>query len=323
MNALAQDDDAGSTPPATGAPPLRAREAALAFMDGTRTGWRATHLSTWCKKLKDGGHLTPWDAPGGKLLVTEGNVRQELSLDGSVAVLDLPSTKQLITTARERVLAGIGTLLTTPPDDRFVRAAVYAGRARRMTLGGASTWVPVLREGELLSQWVLALFAVDALAHREVYDELLGVCEMCGAVSLRVAGQRRRCHQHAGNHPSGRIPLRLGLSPIPADGVLASFARSRALRARRSRWLRLRATKPDLARNTRRPPPPAAHPAFGRAPEDRRPAPRRRNPKANSLGINCSGGGAQAAAAHAHPVQSASTLVVDIRTRGATRQPGN
>jgi MFS family permease len=47
---------------------------------------------------------------------------------------------------------------------------------------------------------------------------------------------------------------------------------------------------------------PTQTPALGKAPEDRRPAPRHRNPKANSRGINCSGGGAQAAAAHAHPV---------------------
>ena len=206
MNALAHED--GPVPTHLPADPIRAREAALDFMDGTRLGWRASHLATWCKALRDAGQLTPWDHTTGRLLVTEGNVRQELALSSSVAMLDLPSTKALLTTARERVLTGLGTLLTTPPDDRFVRAAVYAGRARRTSKNGVATWVPVLREGELLSQWVLALFAVDALAHREVYDELLGICELCGSVSLRVATQRRRCPQHVGNHSSGRVPLR-------------------------------------------------------------------------------------------------------------------
>jgi hypothetical protein len=52
---------------------------------------------------------------------------------------------------------------------------------------------------------------------------------------------------------------------------------------------------------------PKRHPvksAVSFLPGDGRPRPRR-NPEAKSLGIHCSGGGAQAAAAHAHPVQSA------------------
>ena len=192
---------------------LRAREAALSFVEGTRGGWRASDLVSWCRTcLLEPGYLTPWNASSGRLLVTEGAARLEIPIaasHGEELALDVPSTKWMLSTARERVLAGLGQLMTTPPDDRFVRAAVYTGRVRRVSDGRTSSWRPVLGEGELLSYWVLALFAADALAHREVYDELLGICEVCGAVSLRVSSQRRRCAQHGpASRSSSKIPYR-------------------------------------------------------------------------------------------------------------------
>ena len=178
---------------------LRERDAALAFVEGTRGAWRASDLVAWCRThLLEPGYLTLWNAGSGRLLITEGAARLEVPIEagGSELSLDVPSTKWMLATARDRVIAGLGQLLTIPADDRFVRAAVYTGRVRRVSDGRASSWRPVLGEGELLSYWVLALFAADALAHREVYDELLGICEVCGAVSLRVSSQRRRCPQH-------------------------------------------------------------------------------------------------------------------------------
>lgn len=190
---------------------LRARDAALAFVEGTRSSWRAADLVAWCRaELLDPGYLTPWDASKGRLLITEGAARLDVPTTAAASnvALDVPSTKWMLATARDRVLAGLSQLMATPGDDRFVRAAVYTGRVRRVSDGRAASWRPVLGEGELLSTWVLALFAADALAHREVYDELLGICEVCGAVSLRVSTQRRRCPQHGPLRSSGKIPLR-------------------------------------------------------------------------------------------------------------------
>jgi hypothetical protein len=186
------------------------RHAALSFVEGTRTTWRAQELATWCRDhLLASGYLSPWNATTG-LIITEGQARLEIPLRGDVTtpLFDVPSTKWLLSTARERVLAGLSQLLATPADDRFVRAAVYTGRVRRVTEGRSSSWRPCLREGELLSCWVLGLFAADVLAQREVYDELFGICEVCGAVSIRVAAERRRCAAHATASRSSRQKIR-------------------------------------------------------------------------------------------------------------------
>lgn len=214
MGALANNDlDAEKTAASSPGTSLHAREAALAFVEGTRSSWRAADLVAWCRThLLGAGYLTPWNPTSGRLLVTEGSARLEIPTTSPGAAtmgLDIPSTKWMLTTAREKVLAGLGQLLAVPADDRFVRAAVYTGRARRVTEGRTAMWRPVLGEGELLSNWVLALFAADALSHREVYDELLGICEVCGAVSLRLAPQRRRCTQHAAvTRSSGKLPVK-------------------------------------------------------------------------------------------------------------------
>ena len=49
---------------------------------------------------------------------------------------------------------------------------------------GAASWEPRLGEGQTLSDWILALFAADAMADREAYDTHLAICDECSFVTF-------------------------------------------------------------------------------------------------------------------------------------------
>ena len=56
---------------------------------------------------------------------------------------------------------------------------------------------PRLTEGTSVSQWVLALFAVDALTNPDDYEHKLSVCETCGVVGFDGEHRGRRgCPAH-------------------------------------------------------------------------------------------------------------------------------
>ena len=105
---------------------------------------------------------------------------------------------RVVELARDRVVVTMRGLLATPPDDRFLHSAIYTGRVQRRTdEHGAEVWTPCLDDGGSLSQWVLSLFASDALSHRERYDESLSVCEVCGTIGFDLESRsRHRCAVH-------------------------------------------------------------------------------------------------------------------------------
>jgi hypothetical protein len=52
-------------------------------------------------------------------------------------------------------------------------------------------------EGQRLSDWVLALFAADAIDHRDDYDAF-AICSTCGMGAFgRPRGRSSRCAHHA------------------------------------------------------------------------------------------------------------------------------
>ena len=100
--------------------------------------------------------------------------------------------RTIVGAARVRISVSLQGLLATPPDDRFLTTAIFAGRVDRL-----AGWRPKLKGTERLSDMVLAILAADILAHREEYDASLCVCAICGRVSLRRhAPVRTRCEQH-------------------------------------------------------------------------------------------------------------------------------
>lgn len=107
-----------------------------------------------------------------------------------------PELTRVISTARSRVVAALRGYIGTPPDDRFLRAAIFLGRVRRQD----SQWVPRPEPTAPLSGIVLSLFASAILSERSFYDNNLCVCDTCGRVSFDAAPARRRT---CANHTTG------------------------------------------------------------------------------------------------------------------------
>ncbi len=106
----------------------------------------------------------------------------------------------IVRAARLRVSLSVQGLIATPPDDRFLTSAIFAGRVDR-----AVRWTPKLKGTERLSDIVLALLGADVLTHRDEYDAALCVCAICGHIALsRNAENRTRCAQHATALPDPR-----------------------------------------------------------------------------------------------------------------------
>jgi hypothetical protein len=164
----------------------------LAFVDGARdealdaralTAWFEAHL------VKPGHMATP-------ATVQEPGI-------GVVSLRELPTGAwaaafeerlgSIVRAARLRVSLSLQGLLATPVDDRFLTAAIFAGRVDR-----SAQWRPKLKGTERLSDVVLAMFAADILMHRDEWDASLCICSICGHIALsRTAPSRTRCAQHA------------------------------------------------------------------------------------------------------------------------------
>jgi len=115
------------------------------------------------------------------------------------ASADLP---RIITTSRARVVDALRGLVSSPSDDRFLRAAIFLGRVRRED----GHWVARPEATAPLSGIVLSLFAVAILSERSFYDRQMCVCDTCGRVSFDpAAGMRRACSVH--------LPRGSGMSP--------------------------------------------------------------------------------------------------------------
>lgn len=104
---------------------------------------------------------------------------------------------RILIAARIRVLAGLRGLLATPTDDRFVAAAIFTGRVRRLRIAGENRWVVRPEPTATLSGTVLSMFAVDVLSNREMYDRSFCLCEMCERVTFQSSSRNRAsCPEH-------------------------------------------------------------------------------------------------------------------------------
>lgn len=168
--------------------------AGLTFLEGTSTpGWTLRDLGRWFDT-----QVVPLGVMARPLVINEpvaGTVPlypgAERSQTGAAM---LP---KVLLAARIRVVTSLRGLIDTPVDDRFLASCIFAGRVRRQRQEGKAQWVARPEPTAPLSGIVLSLFAVDVLAHRELYDRDLCVCDTCGRVSfLENAGERRCCHEH-------------------------------------------------------------------------------------------------------------------------------
>jgi hypothetical protein len=100
-------------------------------------------------------------------------------------------TSALLIRARARIVGQLRGLIRTPPEDRFLHAAIFAGRVRRAPAGATMAWLPSPRSGDALSDIITSLFVSDILGRREFYKENLCICHSCGRVRLDASSTER------------------------------------------------------------------------------------------------------------------------------------
>ena len=153
--------------------------AAITFLEGTAAGWRGPEIVDWItEQLVLPGRMLP-----------PARIRQpplnafslESAAHGSAGFGDL---EKLVAVARARVIKVLRTFISPPPDDGFLKSAIFAGRVERRRVEGKAVWVALPHESDALSDIVLSLFAADILAHREFYEAKLCVCGVCGRISF-------------------------------------------------------------------------------------------------------------------------------------------
>jgi len=178
-----------------GCSPCRAELlAGLAFLEGSSNpAWGVAGLRAWFAEhlTASGWMMTPVvvTEPGAGSVALHGSSAHGLASHGN-----LP---QILSAARDRVLAALRGLTASSSDDRFLSGAIYAGRVRRMRVDGASRWVVRPAPTATLSDIVLAVFAADVLTNREGYETSLCVCDTCSRVTFKEGVEdRRSCPAH-------------------------------------------------------------------------------------------------------------------------------
>jgi hypothetical protein len=164
---------------------LEGREAGVEFVEGVRKGWQGDDFLLWCRRrlfLRGAVRLLV-PASGRIHLFEPGADRVGVPVSPSERIDPAHAIPlgRLLEASRARVVSTLAGMLGSPLDDRFVSAAIYAGRVRRARGDSGETgWEPSLTEGEPLSTW----------------DRHLHVCEVCGSVAFGLGGNRRRCGEH-------------------------------------------------------------------------------------------------------------------------------
>jgi hypothetical protein len=170
--------------------------AGLAFLEVARAEpVRGADLAGWFRRyLVAPGTMT---MPGNVFEPGTGIVPLALGTSGpSAGALDLRLAR-IIGVSRIRVAVSLAGLLASPCDDRFLTGAVFTGRVERASGDGEPGWRATPKVTDRLSDIALAMFAADALSHREDYDTGLCVCDVCGRVWLEQGRMPRSlCEPH-------------------------------------------------------------------------------------------------------------------------------
>jgi hypothetical protein len=181
-------------PAQAGSEPRPALIAGLRFLEGSAApGWGVRGLRDWfAEHLVEPGYMrTP-------IVLTEPSAGTvTLHGSGAEALTSQSSLPRVLAAARIRVISSLRGLIASPTDDRFLAAAIFAGRVRRRRVQSESQWVPQPELTAPLSGIVLSLFAVDVLSHRDEYDRHLCVCDVCNRITFQDGALKRKsCPDH-------------------------------------------------------------------------------------------------------------------------------
>jgi hypothetical protein len=183
----------------------------LGFIESSTSGWGPRELLAWFTTY--GPALGRSGPPAS---VTEGVVGT-IPLGGAKITAErlarLDELPKLLAMARWRVVVSLRGMVASPPDDRFLQAAIFAGRVRREQ----SLWVARPQESDTLGDIVLSLFVADILTNRDFHEQNLCVCEVCGRVSYSPQlTTRTGCTDHApGTEVTSGFQRRAGVDSAP------------------------------------------------------------------------------------------------------------
>lgn len=168
--------------------------AGLTFLEASATpGWGLRGLRDWFgEHLVEPGHMRP------PIVVTEPSAGSvTLHGSGAEALTAQSNLPRVLAAARIRIISSLRGLIASPADDRFLAAAIFAGRVRRNRGRNESHWVAQPEPTAPLSGVVLSLFAVDVLSYRDEYDKHLCVCDVCNRITFQEGALRRKsCPDH-------------------------------------------------------------------------------------------------------------------------------
>jgi hypothetical protein len=175
-----------------GGPDRASLLAGLTFVEGATAGWTMNDLVEWFKTHasllgRTAPPPTVADAVVGSMALTPD---AKPTGDKIARPESLP---KLLAMSRWRVILTLRGLLAKPCDDRFLQAAIFAGRVQRQK----SEWRAHPRDTDLLSDVVLSLFVVDVLSYRDFHEQNLCVCDVCGRLSYNPKiTSRTGCADH-------------------------------------------------------------------------------------------------------------------------------
>lgn len=84
--------------------------------------------------------------------------------------VDHDAAKRVVAAACARATDALRGLLAPRRDDRFVAAAIFAGRVHRAAVDGRRVWIASPSATDSLGDILRALLATDVLNRRELYD---------------------------------------------------------------------------------------------------------------------------------------------------------
>ena len=167
--------------------------AALTFIEGSGAGWRDADLVQWVlEHLVVPGRMAP---PAG--LREPPIAMVPLELPDNQGEGGGRAMERIVEMARARVLKILRGFIVAPPDDGFLKSAIYSGRVQRRRVDDRAAWVARPSESDSLSDIVLSLFAADILTNRDFHEAMLCVCDVCGRMSFDpMRTTRARCLAH-------------------------------------------------------------------------------------------------------------------------------
>lgn len=170
--------------------------AGLRFVEGVASGWTLEELRAWiAQEMVAPGRMTA-------VSVVQEAAVGSIALDPATSaaaerVGTLDDLPKLLAMSRSRVVVTLRAFIGTPPDDRFLQAAIYQERVQRVSTDRGAIWVARPLEKDLLADVVLSLFAADILMYRDFHQACLCVCGVCGRVSFAPAvTSQSGCAEH-------------------------------------------------------------------------------------------------------------------------------